>query len=60
MNTFYQSYSYKDYSAKVTIEWNTPKGAEIKLVEAEDIADEILSFSAPKMRAMVRKMVGLK
>ncbi len=57
INQFYQSSSFKGYSAKVTIEWETPKGHEVNLIKAEDIASKILSFSAPKIRDMVRNML---
>lgn len=60
--TFYQSHECDGYRAKVTIEWSFPSDIEPswRSLEAEDIADSILSFSGKKMRDMVQAMRGYK
>lgn len=56
-NMYYQYHECAGYRAKVTIEWEIPDNSNKDYLNlAENIADEILSFAAPKTKDMVNKM----
>ena len=59
--SYYQSYFCDGYTAKVTIEWSYPLNLSENsqaLKDAEEIADKIMSYSAPLIRPLVQKMRG--
>jgi hypothetical protein len=66
VRTFYQSHQCEGFRAKVVIEWSEPSDDDLEFqpawraADAEEIADEILAFSGPRMRDMVQAMRGFK
>lgn len=56
-NSYYQYFECDGYQAKVTIEWQVPNKANPDYLKcAENLADQILIYSAPKTRDMVQAM----
>lgn len=55
---YYQYHECQGYKAKITVEWEVPDNDHLKenLRLADDIADDIICFCAPKTKDMVNKM----
>lgn len=59
---FWQTHDCSGYRAKISIEWETPRGVEElagdRGAQAEEIATEVLAKLAPKPLEIVQAMMG--
>jgi hypothetical protein len=59
--TFWQYHEQSGYRAKITFEWDTPDGVELRperAAAAEEIADVAMSALGPKTLEIVLAMQG--